>query len=231
MDRAPERPVIAVTGPTRGAIGPRSCVHVGVLLAGGRPLHLSPASPEATGPVHGVVVTGGHDIEPVLYAEPADVEVKYDRARDALESRVIDDALARDIPLLGICRGAQLLNVRLGGSLFRDLRTRRRHTSNRRTIGPFKTLLVEPDSGLAALLGRERVRINSLHNQAIDRVGSGLKVVGRDLDDIVQAVEHERRNFVLGVQWHPEFLLYSGGQRALFRALVEAARTPLAQTG
>ena len=223
MGRALERPIIAVTGPTRGAIGPRSCVHLGLRLAGARPLHLSPARPRAGTAVHGVVVTGGHDIEPVLYAEPADVNVKYDRERDAFESTMIDRALANDLPVLGICRGAQLLNVRLGGSLFRDLRTMRRHTSSRRTIVPLKTLLVEPGSGLANTLGSERVRINSLHNQAIDRLGSGLRVVGRDYDQIVQAIEHTDRRFVIGVQWHPEFLLYQAEQRALFRALVEAA--------
>jgi putative glutamine amidotransferase len=231
VDRTAERPVIAVTGPTRGAIGPRSCVHLGLLLAGGRPLHLSPARPDAQERIHGVVVTGGHDIEPVLYSEPADVEANYDRERDALESRVIDEALKEGLPLLGICRGAQLLNVRLGGSLFRELRTRRRHTSNRRTIAPLKTLILEPHSGLAATLGAERVRINSLHNQAIDRVGTGLKVVGRDLDHIVQAIEHETRRYVVGVQWHPEFLLYSRRQRALFRGLVTAARERLVGTG
>jgi hypothetical protein len=105
----------------------------------------------------GVVVSGGHDIDPVLYAEAPEIHPRYDPERDALESAVIDRALARGLPLLGICRGAQLLNVRLGGSLFQELRSRRVHTSNRRTILPLKTLLPRTrQPPPAALLQRAR---------------------------------------------------------------------------
>jgi putative glutamine amidotransferase len=186
-------------------------------------VHLSPERPESPEPVHGVVVSGGHDIEPVLYAEPAEVEPNYDRERDRFESGVIDRALSDGLPLLGICRGAQLLNVRLGGSLHQDLRKQRKLTSNRRTLLPLKTLLVEADTRLHALMRTRRVRINSLHKQSIDRLGEGLAVSGRDLDDIVQAVEAPARPFVVGVQWHPEFLLFAPAQLRLFRALVGAA--------
>ena len=218
------RPVIGITGPARRAHGPRWCVAAAVAWYGGRPLQILPHDDWRAREYHGVVVTGGHDIDPVLYAEEAEVEPRYDRERDALESAVINDALARDLPLLGICRGAQLLNVCLGGSLFQDLRPHRRHTSHRRTVLPLKTLCVESGSGLARLLGPRNIRINSLHNQAIDRLGMGLRVAGRDLDGIVQAVEDPARRFVLGVQWHPEFLLLLRRQRRLFRALVECAR-------
>jgi putative glutamine amidotransferase len=220
---AGRRPLIAITGPRRGGFAPRYLVALAVRLAGGRPVHLDPgrnAHREAAG---GIVITGGHDVEPVLYAEAPKVEAKYDRERDAFESFMIDEALEQGRPLLGICRGAQLLNVRLGGDLFQELRSRRVHTSNRRTIFPLKTLLVEKGTRLRALLGVDRTRINSLHNQGINRVGRGLQVCGRDLDGIVQAVEAPDRDFLLGVQWHPEFLLFSHRQRRLFRALVVAA--------
>lgn len=203
---------------------PRLCVAAGVWLAGGRALQLSPADPVSRYPVHAVVITGGHDVDPVLYAQESEVLPHYDGERDAFESAVIDQALAFELPLLGICRGAQLLNVRLGGDLHQDLRSRRRHTSNRRTVLPMKTLLIEPDTRLAGLFGATRGRINSLHNQAIDRLGNGLVVSGRDVDGIVQAVEDPARPLLLGVQWHPEFLLWAAEQRRLFRALVDAAR-------
>jgi putative glutamine amidotransferase len=180
--------------------------------------------------VDGIVITGGHDIEPVLYAAAPEVEAKYDKARDAFESFMIDEALEAGVPLLGICRGAQLLNVRLGGDLFQELRLRRVHTSNRWTIFPLKTLLVERGTALHRLLGTTHSRINSLHNQGIDTLGEGLQVSGRDLDGIVQAVEAPRWEFVLGVQWHPEFLLFSRRQRGLFRALIDAAMRKRAES-
>lgn len=221
------RPLIAVTGPRRGAAMPRLCVAAGVRLGGGRVVQLSPADPAPEEPVHGVVIGGGHDVDPVLYAQESSVLPHYDPERDAFESAVIDQALADGLPLLGICRGAQLLNVRLGGDLHQDLRAQRRHTSHRRTILPLKTLLVAPETRLRAWIGSPHGRINSLHNQAIDRVGRGLDVSGRDLDGIVQAVEDPLRRFLLGVQWHPEFLLWKASQRRLFRALVGAARQTL----
>ena len=184
------RPVIAITGPQRGAIGPRLLVAMAIRLYGGNPLQLRPGDEQRDLEYHGVVVTGGHDVEPVLYAAEPEIEPNYDTARDALEIAVINDALERKLPLLGICRGNQLLNICRGGSLHQELRSRRRQTSNR----------------------------------GIDRVGDGLVVTGRDLDGIVQAIEDPSRDFLLGVQWHPEFLLYMRRQRALFKEVVRHAK-------
>ena len=218
-----QRPVIAITGPRRGALMPRMLVQLGVSWAGGRGEQIRPGQTSTTGDYRGVVITGGHDVEPVLYAQESQVTPRYDPERDAFESAVIDDALTRKLPLLGICRGAQLLNVRLGGNLYQELRSRRKHTSNHRTIFPLKTLQVKKSSRLHSLLDTSTLRINSLHNQGINRLGRTLQVSGRDLDNIVQAVEDPQSRFLLGVQWHPEFLLYIKRQRQLFRALVEAA--------
>ncbi len=145
--------------------------------------------------------------------------------RDRFEIAVLETALPADLPVLGICRGAQLVNVVLGGSLVPDLRPLRRRTSNRRTPLARKTLLVEPDSAMEAILGARRLRINSLHHQAIDRLGAGLVVSGRDLDGFVQAVESPGRRFLKGVQWHPEYLPTREPHLNLFRALVDAAST------
>ena len=219
------RPVIAITGPRRGAFGPRTLVALAVRLYGGRPLHLRPGDEDRLPHYDGVVVTGGHDVKPVLYAAEPEVEPRYDEARDALEVAVIDDALERRLPLLGICRGAQLLNVRLGGTLFQDLTPHRSKTSHRRTVLPLKTLCIRPGTLLARLMGDGTARINSLHNQAISRCGDGLEISGTDLDELPQAVEYpDYGPLLLGVQWHPEFLIFMARQRALFRALVESAR-------
>lgn len=218
------KPIIAITGPTRGAFGPRFLVATAVRLYGGQPLQVRPGDQIKCLKYHGVVVTGGHDIDPVLYAAEPEVHPRYDSERDALELSVIDDALRRHLPLLGICRGAQLLNARRGGNLFQELKSHRKMTSNRWTILPLKTLMVVPDTFVSRLLRTHRCRINSLHNQAIDRVGVDLQVTGRDLDGIIQAIEDPGHPFLLGVQWHPEFLLLISRQRRIFKALLAACR-------
>ncbi|PCD00043.1 gamma-glutamyl-gamma-aminobutyrate hydrolase family protein [Halopseudomonas pelagia] len=219
------RIVVAVTGPRRGAFGPRFLVGCALRWYGAQALQVRPGDDLSQLQYDAVVVTGGHDIDPVIYAAEPEVHPKYDAERDALELAVIDDALARNLPLLGICRGAQLLNARRGGNLFQELKSHRKMTSNRWTILPLKTLNVEPSSRLWRLLMSDNCRINSLHNQAIDKVGEGLIVSGRDLDGIVQAVEDPRKPFLLGVQWHPEFLLFYRRQRLLFQALIQAVRS------
>jgi putative glutamine amidotransferase len=203
---------------------PRLLVQIGIFLAGGKALQLRPGHAKPTIAYHGVVITGGHDVDPVLYAQESEVHPRYDAERDAFESAIINDALERKLPLLGICRGAQLLNVCLGGDLHQELRSRRVHTSNRWTIFPLKTLHIFENSRLHQLLDCDKVRINNLHNQGIDHLGNGLRVSGRDLDEIAQAVEDPTRSFLMGVQWHPEFLIYLPRQRKLFQALVAAAR-------
>jgi putative glutamine amidotransferase len=221
------RPLIAITGPERRAFGPRFLVALAVRRYGGRPLQLRPSDQGRAFDYDGVVITGGHDVDPVLYAAEPEVEPNHDPARDAFEAAIIDEALRRRVPLLGICRGAQLLNVRLGGSLFQELASRRSKTSNRWTVLPLKTLTIKHGSMLEQCLGFGPRMINSLHNQAIDRVGGSMIISGRDLDGITQAVEDPDYGFLLGVQWHPEFLLFMRNQRRLFRALVEHARAGL----
>ena len=147
-----------------------------------------------------------------------------DAARDELEARLIRQALDRRLPLLGICRGAQLVNVCFGGTLHRDLAGFYKEEPEVRTILPNKRILLAAGTKLADLLGRDLRRVNALHRQAIDRLGRGLRVAARDRNGIVQAIEHESLPFVVGVQWHPEYLPQVPEQRALFEALVAHAK-------
>lgn len=118
----------------------------------------------------------------------------------------------------------QLMNVVLGGNLFGDIRGVRVHTSNRRNPLPAKIANIQRGSELGFTMGRQQIRINSLHHQAIDRVGDSLHVVARDEDNIVQSIESRKRRLLLGVQWHPEYLPYLPYQISLFRRIVAEAR-------
>lgn len=216
------RPLIGVTGPRRGARGPRACVALGLRLAGARAVHLRPGRPFRIEGLDGIVLTGGHDVQPVLFKKSAEVDGRYDPERDRFEVEVLDRALDARRPVLGICRGAQLLNVKLGGTLKQDLTSLR--PTRRRTILPLVPIELRAGSVLGRALAVEALRVNVLHDQAIDELGSGLRVVASDRHGIVQAVERPDADCVLGVQWHPEFLLYRAPERRLFRALVAAAR-------
>ncbi len=228
---AASRVTVAVTGPRRRLRWGWWATRVALQRAGARAVYLYPGCPpDRTTGFHGLVVGGGDDLDPGLYGEASTAPVPSDPERDAFEQSVLHTALARDLPILGICRGAQLLNITLGGDLHRDISRDRVKTSNRRTPLPRKSLLLDTSSRLAEFLGVDErranvVRINSLHHQAIRRCGEGLRVVGRDLDDFVQAVEDPTRSYRLGVQWHPEYLIWQRRQRRLFQALVAAAQS------
>lgn len=224
MAETDERPLIAVTGPDAAVALAWRFTHFNVWLAGGLAVRLTPAQPAPPQRFDAIVVGGGSDIDPALYSGLDDGRVRLDRARDAFEMRMLDAAMEAGIPILGICRGAQLLNVVLGGNLHQDLRRLRTRTSNRRTPLPRKTVHIEAGSSLAAILQTDRCRVNSLHHQAVNRTGDGLRVVARDLDGIAQAIEDPRQRFRLGLQWHPEYLPYQARQRRVFRHLVAAAR-------
>ncbi|HEV2292571.1 MAG TPA: type 1 glutamine amidotransferase [Tepidisphaeraceae bacterium] len=147
-----------------------------------------------------------------------------DARRDELEMRLIDQAVRRRLPILGICRGEQLLNVYFGGTLKQALKGLYVEDPEVRTILPRKRLLVEANSKLATILGPHPQRVNALHSQAIDRLGDGLRVAARDRNGIVQAIEHISLPFVLGVQWHPEYLPQKREQRRIFETLLRHAR-------
>lgn len=213
------RPRIGVTGNARRWAPAWWCTRLALALVGARAVRISVRHQPAETGFAGLVIGGGNDISPEHYGGDVQAPVRADSARDALEMRWIRHAVAAGIPLLGICRGAQLINVVLGGNLHQDVRPLRRRTRNRPGLLPTKTVHLVPGSTLAAICGAERLRVNSLHHQAIDRCGNGLRVSGRDLDELVQGVESAVGQPVLGVQWHPEYLWYLPRQRRLFRWL------------
>lgn len=216
-----ERPIVGVTGNARRLSPSWWCTRLALWLAGARAHRISVRSDGVPRALDGLIIGGGDDIDPVLYGGEAAAHEAIDPERDRLEIRCIRTALERQIPLLGICRGAQLINVVLGGTLYQDIRPLRRRTSNRRNLLPVKRVSIASGSRLARICGSNGLRVNSLHSQAVWRVAPSLTAIARDADDFIQAVETSAgRPPLLGVQWHPEYLLYLPRQRAIFRWLV-----------
>lgn len=216
-------PLVAVTGPAKRFKPAWWATRFNLALSGVDSLYLTAASPTTERPVQGVIIGGGDDIEPIHYGAQGDAGSVYDPERDAFEMAVIRHCLNRRVPLLGICRGAQLINVVLGGSLFSDIRPLRKRTPNYNSVLPVKWVSLDPHKDLSFFMQKTVVKVNSLHSQAVDRLGEGLECVARDRDGFVQAIEHAE-GFVLGVQWHPEYLPYQPAQRRLFDAFTNAVR-------
>ncbi|QLC74149.1 gamma-glutamyl-gamma-aminobutyrate hydrolase family protein [Pseudomonas sp. LPB0260] len=218
-----ERPRVGVTGNSRRWSPSWWSTRLALRLAGAQAERISVRHAASGRPLSALIIGGGDDIGPEHYGGEITAKVRSDPERDELEMRWIERALEQGIPLLGICRGAQLINVVLGGNLHQDIRAMRVHTYNRPGLLPTKQVRVDAESRLAGLCGKARLRVNSLHHQAVRQPGEGLRVVAWDLDNIVQAVEAADGRPIIGVQWHPEYLCYLPAQLALFRWLIRSA--------
>lgn len=217
-----ERPRVGVTGVSRRWSPGWWCAALALRLAGAAPERISVRHHPSGKPLDALVIGGGDDISPEHYDGDIEAKVKADPERDALEIEWIRRALDNDIPLLGICRGAQLINVVLGGTLHQDIRPMRKRTYNRPGLLPTKQVRLEADSRLARACGKTHLRVNSLHHQAVKDPGVDVRIVGWDLDEIAQALECSSGRRILGVQWHPEYLFYLPSQFALFRWLLRS---------
>jgi putative glutamine amidotransferase len=220
-------PLIAVTGPRKRLAVGWWAIRFNLWLAGLRGVYLYPGGPPLQQPIHGLIISGGDDINPVHYGEAENERSRYDPERDALELEILAQYIDSGIPILGICRGAQLLNIVAHGSLHHDIRPDRIKTPNKYTALPVKQVNVTPDSQLGHCLTEKKFNVNSLHNQAVKRLGDDLVVTARDADGFIQAIEHKSR-FVVGVQWHPEYLPYLAAHRHVFRCFAQAVDRYLA---
>jgi putative glutamine amidotransferase len=185
------------------------------------PATLDPAAAGAAlEPMSGLVLTGGEDVEPERYgAVPHPKLGETDPVRDALEVALIAEASRRGLPVLGICRGIQILNVALGGTLYQDLPSERPGPIDHADSERRHTLQLAPDSSLARVLGVTETSVNSRHHQAIRDVAQGLRASAWAPDGVVEAVEGtDASRWTLAVQWHPE----DDGDGALFRGFAEA---------
>lgn len=203
--------------------------------AGGMPILLPVSIPPQDLPalflrLDGLLFTGGADIDPARFGGPAHPRVYgIDARRDELEIRLVQMAADAGKPFLGICRGIQVINVALGGSLFTDiwdqmpgaLKHDRYPDSPRDFLA--HPISVSKESQLAQILQSEALAVNSLHHQGIERVAPGLTPVATSTDHLVEAVALGNHPFGLGIQWHPEWLQAHEPQRQIFKAFVRAA--------
>ncbi len=204
--------------------------------AGGVPVPLPPqlsaaALERLAGELSGLLLTGGGDVDPARYGEaPHSTLYEVAPARDMLETSAIHIALEQRLPVLAVCRGIQVLNVALGGTLFQDVGTepgtQLQHSQTEPRDQPTHKVKIEPRSRLAQIMGTDEIEVNSMHHQAVKALGRNLTAVAWAPDQIIEGVEDaDPSRFVLGVEWHPEELVgHSEPARRLFAALVNAAR-------
>ena len=183
----------------------------------------------------GLVLTGGRDVDPALYKEaPHPTYQAAERGRDAFEIDLVIRAIERDVPVLAICRGAQILNVACGGTLVQHIPDAIPRALAHQVSPPKDAIahvaVVAPSSKLAAILGLSTdapdspltVPVNSRHHQAVKRAGAGLVTTATAPDGVIEAIERPASSFCVGVQWHPENFCATGEFAALFDALVAA---------
>ncbi len=260
------RPTIGITGPDRGGTAAWLFTALGVRLAGGKPVRITPSRPRTADGLQGLIIGGGADVDPDTYQQSHVLDeylrrtVRHPRKnffqkisrftrwlyypalfflrkllsrgkawtldpdRDHLEFQLIDQAVKKNLPLLGICRGSQLLNVYFRGTLYQDLGAFYCEEPNPSSLFPVKKVTIAPGSKLAATLGMAQLRVNALHHQAVKDPGKGIVIVAREANQVVQAIESKEANFMIGVQWHPEYLPQHPEHRRLFQALVQHAR-------
>ena len=222
------RPRIGITKPHDGGRASYVAMWAAVALAGGQGVALSSGMNWRDADISGLVIGGGTDVFPEHYGENAIENARYDQGRDEMEMYWARRARNSSLPTLAICRGAQIMNVAAGGGLHQFLKNVYDDIDYPSTlIGQAfyrKLIMIEESSTLANIMKRHTARVNSIHKQAIAEVGEGLIVSAREANGVVQAVEDTSRDFYIGVQFHPEFLIYRREIRRIFEGLVEASR-------
>ena len=176
----------------------------------------------------GIIMSGGQDIEPSEYGEEKAPHCgDIVPCRDKLDRYVYEKALKLDKPILGICRGCQAMNVFSGGSLYQDLKIDFGTDVNHRMEKPFNreyhSVIVQPDTPLAALLGERVLSVNSIHHQGVKHLADGYDIMAVSEDGVVEAIYMPQRKFVWGIQWHPEWFTENADCSAIINAFVKAA--------
>ena len=226
-----KKPLIAITCSDQSRKIFLQCIKFGIFLVGGESRLLKPQDTYDFKEFDGFIISGGTDINPKIYGqETIDPEYIYDDERDIFEQEAINYALDNNKPLFGICRGMQMINVTMGGTLYQEAKEVLENflpssSALNKFIGRRKVNIAKT-SYLFEILGNyESYNVNSIHHQAVDKLGKNLQVVAKEENSLVQAIEPIDgfgHKFIKGVQWHPELMLHAASARNIFRAFIKA---------
>lgn len=179
--------------------------------------------------IDGLILSGGEDVSPLMYGENPMEKVQLICAqRDKFEKELFLEALKSNIPVLGICRGLQVMNVALGGTLYQDINTQIENSlghyqKDTPANNLYHQIKIDDESILFDIFDEKKISINSFHHQSIKKIGNGLEEIAWSVDGVVEGIEHISKDFALGVQWHPEDLAVKYPEFLnLFKALVQA---------
>lgn len=223
--RMSEKPLIGVTKPYKGGLTQNLAIRFALWRAGGRTLTITSKRCPLQVDLDGLIVSGGTDVHPERYKSS---EIKdfytYDQERDQMETALINMALKKNLPMLCICRGAQLLNVTLGGDLHSDVAKAYENAAYPSSLWAKiffrKKVHLKEKTKLFEIFRLPDMSVNSLHTQAINSLGKGLVISSQEENGVVQSIEHKEKEFVIGVQFHPEFLSTRPAVKRLFKTLV-----------
>ena len=179
--------------------------------------------------IDGIIITGGNfDIDPKHYGKRKNLSRTLKDARTDFEIKICNLSLKKNIPVLGICGGEQLINVSLGGTLIQDINSLKIKTLNHEQINPRNetshSVSIENKTKLFNIVNKSKIKVNSAHHQAIDKLGKNLIVSGKASDGIIESIESTEHNWCIGVQWHPEFLITKSDEK-LIKDFIKCAKS------
>ena len=159
--------------------------------------------------IDGLILTGGNfDINPLIYGEDNTASRNEKNERTKFEIKLCEIALEKNIPVLGICGGSQLINVSLGGTLIQDIKNNKiNHEQSNPRNETSHEVIIESKTKLYSIINQSTIKVNSAHHQAVDKLGKDLLISGKSKDGYVESIEHINHKWCIGVQWHPEFLI------------------------
>lgn len=220
------KPIIGISADYNWETG-KHCLGEGyvasVRQAGGSVMILPPGDNEALIEeyleiCHGLILSGGGDIDPIFWNEGPSFHLgEINPRRDSFELALAKRAMELDLPVLGICRGCQLLNVAAGGTLIQHIASGFCHDQKAPRDYPVHAIVIEPETILERIIGLREIRVNSFHHQAIGVPGQGFTITARAADGTVEAIESRAHRFALGLQWHPETMNDPLSQRIFYR--------------